>query len=414
MALYSYIGLDPSGDEQRGMIEADNEKEVARLLRERSIFVLKVREGDSLSNEGGIFTTVKGYLSLLLPHHHFPVGTTDLVNFFRQLALMLRAGYTLVTALDACYEMVPRHKLKRCIGRMSEEIRKGATFSSQLAREKKIFTPLVSNLVASGEQSGNLDNILERLAESMEKTKELKRSLTSAMVYPCFVMMSSIGVTIFLIVGVIPKFSKFLTARGTDLPASTQILIDISDWVVVYGKYVGAVAGLTIFSIFAAYTFVSGKRVIDRCILALPLIGKAVQYGGMAQAGWCLAMLLKSGVTALESLRITSGVIGNLAVADNFMLAADGLLEGKALSKAFNKPHITQMMRHMAAVGESSGQLDTVMNNVGEYYQKELSGKVKLIASMIEPMLILFVGGIVGFVYYAFFQAVMSVSKGGM
>lgn len=414
MALYSYIGLDPSGDEQRGQVEAENEKEVVRLLRERSIFVLKVREGASLDSDGGFFSTAKRYLSLLLPHHHTPVRGNDLINFFRQTALMLRAGYTLVTALDACQEMVPRPKLSRCIKRMSDEIRKGATFSSQLAKEKKIFTPMVANLIASGEQSGNLSSILERLAESIEKSKDLKRQLTTAMVYPAFVLCSSVGVVIFLVLGVIPRFAKFLTARNTELPASTQLLIDISDWALIYGSAMAAIVGVSTFLILAAYTTKPGKRVGDKCILAIPIIGKAVLFAAMAQAGWCMSMLLKSGVTALESLRITSGVLSNLAIADCFDRAGSGLLEGKALSKAFKQPHITLMMRHMAAVGESSGQLDTVMHSVGEFYQKELSAKVKLIASMIEPMLILMVGGMVGFVYYAFFQAVMSVSTGGM
>jgi type IV pilus assembly protein PilC len=146
----------------------------------------------------------------------------------------------------------------------------------------------------------------------------------------------------------------------------------------------------------------------------VPVVGSAILFASMAQAGWSLSMLLKSGVTALESLRITSGVIKNLAVSDCFENAANGLLTGRSLSKTFEQPHIPLMVRHMAALGESSGQLDSVMHDVGEYYQKELAAKVKLIAVMIEPMLILVVGGMVGFVYFSFFQAVMSVSKGGM
>ncbi len=411
--IYSYTGLDRQGVEQKGQIEAESEKDVVRLLRERSIFVLQITEGVVLGDEGGALAAVKKYLLFLSPRHYAPVGSTDLVNFFRQLALMLQAGYTLVTALDACYEMVPRYRLRRCIGRMSDEIRRGATFSSMLAAEKHIFNPMFANLVASGEQSGNLDSILERLADSIEKSRDLKRQLVSALVYPSFVLLASIGVTIFLVLGVIPRFGKFLRARGSELPQSTEMLLGISDFAVDYGKIIGIGLAVAIFLILAAYTFTPGKRLIDRIILIVPVIGKAVLFAGMAQAGWCLSMLLKSGVTALESLRITSGVLGNLAIADNFRDAADDLLEGKALSRAFEKGHITVMMQHMAAVGESSGQLDTVMSTVGEYYRKELAARVSFIASMIEPMLILGVGGVVGFVYYAFFQAVLAVSSGG-
>ncbi len=414
MALYSYKGLNAKGEPANGVIEAENEKEVIRRLRDRSIFVLKVREGVQGAGGNQIVATVLTIISFLHPRQFMPVRAGDLIIFFRQTALMLRAGYTLVASLEANSSMVSKGRLRRCINRMSDDIRRGSNFSSVLGAEKKIFSPMIANLIASGEQSGNLDTILERLAEGMERTKDLKRQLVAALVYPAFVLLASLGVVVFLVVGVIPRFAKFLTARNAELPGSTQVLMDISAFALDYGLYLGIGIGGTLFFILAAYTFKGGKRVIDRALLYLPVIGSAILFSCMAQGGWSLAMLLTSGVTALESLRITSGVIGNLAVSDCFAGAADRLLEGKSLSKAFEQPYITQMMRHMAAVGESSGQLDGVMEGVGEYYQKELSAKVKLISVMVEPMLILMVGGMVGFVYYAFFQAVMSVSKGGM
>lgn len=414
MAMFSYVGLDERGQELQGRLEAENEKEVVRILRDRSVFVLKVREGDGLKSAGGFLSRLGAWGMFLLPHRHAPVGAGDLVVFFRQTALMLRAGYTLVTALDASQEMVPKLRLRRAIRRMSDEIRRGSSFSSRLAEEKKIFSPMIANLVASGEQSGNLDAILERLADGLERGTDIKRQLVAAMFYPVFVLLAAVGVVVFLVLGVIPRFATFLAARNARIPASTQLLLDISGWAVDYGRPLGIVLGIGIFAILAAYTTQPGKRVVDRAILAVPVVGSAVLYAAMAQAGWSLSMLLKSGVTALESLRVTSSVTGNLAVSDCFKAAADGLLQGRSLSKTFEQPHIPLMMRHMAAVGESSGQLDTVMHSAGEYYQKELAAKVKLIAVAIEPMLILLVGGMVGFVYFAFFQAVMSVSKGGM
>ena len=414
MAIFSYLGLDDKGQEQQGKIEAGSEKEAVRTLRDRSVFVLKVREGDSLALGSGFLPSWGEWRVLLQPSRYAPVMAGDLVVFFRQTALMLRAGYTLVTSLDASYEMIPKLRLRRSIRRMSDEIRRGTSFSAMLAEEKKIFAPMVANLVASGEHSGNLDIILDRLAEGLERSTDIKRQLVAALFYPVFVLLVCLGVIIFLVVGVIPRFATFLTARNAAIPASTQLLLDVSGWAVDYGRPLGIVLGVGFFAILAAYTTPSGKRKVDRALLVVPVVGSAVLYAAMAQAGWSLSMLLKSGVTALESLRITSGVIGNLAVSDCFRKAADGLLQGRALSKTFEQPHIPLMMRHMAAVGESSGQLDTVMHSVGEFYQKELAVKVKLIAVAIEPMLILLVGGMVGFVYYSFFQAVMAVSTGGM
>lgn len=414
MAVYSYQALDAAGKEQTGQLEAGTEREAVRLLRERSIYAVKIREGEAFGSGGGLAGKFADYRSYLNPLQYAPARLGDLIVFFRQLALMLRAGYTLVTALDAGYEMIPKLQLRRAIRRMSEEIRRGASFSSTLAAEKRIFLPMIAKLVESGEKSGNLDAILDRLADSMERSKALKRQLTAALTYPAFVLLASVGVTVFLVVGVIPRFATFLEARAVALPASTQMLMDISAWALDYGKLLAGVVGVLTFGVFAAYTTVPGKRVIDRIILKIPVVGSAVLYASMAQTGWTLSMLLRSGVTALEALRITAGVLGNLAVSDCFSTAAKGLLAGRALSKALQQKHIPLMMRHMAAVGESSGQLDSVMFGVGEYYQKELEAKVKTIATLIEPMLIIMVGTMVGFVYYAFFQAVMSVSKGGM
>ncbi len=414
MSLYSFIGLDGQGRELRETIEAETEKDVARLLRNRSIFVLKVWEGGGAKPGNGFREWLARLKPLLRPGQYAPVGAGDLVIFFRQTAMMLRAGYTLVTALDASSEMTVKLRLRRTIKKMCDEIRKGGSFSGTLAGEKKIFTPMVSNLIASGEKSGNLDDILDRLADSIERSKDIKRQLVAAMFYPLFVLLVSIGVVIFLVLGVIPRFATFLNARNAALPASTQVLMNISAWAQDYGRILAIALGAVFFSLFAAYTTRKGKQFLDRVLLTLPLVGKAILFASMAQAGWCLAMLLRSGVTALESIRIAASVMGNSAVSDCFSAAADGLLQGQPLSKTLDQPHIPLMMRHMAAVGESSGQLDTVMHGAGEYYQKELTARVKLISVAIEPMLILMVGVVVGFVYFAFFQAVMSVSKGGM
>ena len=414
MAVYSYIGLDAAGNEQQGQIEAESQKEVARILRERSVFLLKVQEGEGINLKGNPILRVFRLFSMLNPSRFAPVGSGDLVVLFRQLALMLRAGFTLVTALEACYELQAKHVMRSVVRKLARNIRRGESFSASMAREKKLFSPMIVNLVASGEQSGNLDSILERMAENMEQTKELKRQLMAAMFYPSFVLTVSLGVVVVLVVYVIPRFAAFLSARNAVLPASTQYLLLVSDWALYWGGPLAVLVGAGVFSTLAAYTTPPGKRVVDRFILGLPLVGKAVSLAAMAQAGWSLSMLLRSGLTALESLRITSSVINNRAISISFKKAAEGLLDGRSLSKTFDQPHIPLMMRHMAAVGENSGELDTVMHDVGEYYQKELVAKVKFLTVMIEPVLIMTAGTLVGYVYFALFQAVMSVSKGGI
>ncbi|WDP92776.1 MAG: type II secretion system F family protein [Desulfobacter sp.] len=414
MPVYSYTGLDGSGKEVQGVLEAESPKEVAGILRARSVFLLKAKEGEGADLGGGLLGMAGRGLSMLRPSRFMPVRSGDLIVFFRQLALMLRAGFTLVSALEASHDMQDKHRLRRVIKRLNDEIRRGESFSNALAKEKKVFPAMTANLVASGEQSGNLDAILERLAENLERAKDLKLQFITAMFYPCFILLSSLAVIVLMLVYVIPKFSTFLAARHAELPGSMLMLLGISDWFLTWGGPLGIVLGGGLFAVLAAYTTVPGKRAVDKVLVRVPVVGSTLVLAAMANAAWTLAMLLKSGVTAMDSLRVTSGVTGNLAVADCFGRAAEGLLDGRPLSKTFEQPHIPVLMRHMAAVGESSGQLDSVMQEVGEFYQKELIGRVKLMATMIEPVMILGVGLLVLFVYLALFQSVMAVSKGGM
>jgi type IV pilus assembly protein PilC len=414
MGVYSYIALDDKGQEQQGQVEAGDAREAARSLRERAIFVVEIQEGASgIRIEKPAQRLLSG-LRWLSPRQHMPVRPPDLVLFFRQVALMLRAGHTIVEALEASREMVPKQRLRQVIERMSEGIQRGQSFSAALAAEKQTFSPMMAKLIESGEEGGELDPILERLAVNLEKRVELKRQLKIAMTYPSFVVVGSIGVSAFLVISVVPRFAKFLNTKKVDIPASTQVLMDIADWFQVWGATLGISLMVITFSLLAAYTTKGGKKVIDRVILILPVVGTSVVYSGMAQAGWTLSMLLRSGVTALQSLRVTSGVMGNRTLADCFESAADQILEGRNLSTALNQGDIPLMVRHMAAVGERSGQLEVVMQEVGEFYRKELEAQVKAMTAMVEPTLILMVGGMVGFVYYAFFQAVLKVSTGGM
>ncbi len=407
------MGLNPRGEKVKGNIEADSERDMIRLLKDRSVFVTKSKPGEN-AFENVFFAFIKRYGLFLNLTRYVPVGSSDLVIFFRQVALMIRAGFTLVSALEVAEGMQRKYSMQRALKRISKELRRGEPFSACMAGEKKVFTPMMVNLIASGEKSGNLDYIMEKIADNIEQAKELKRNLVMAMFYPGIVFISSIALVILVVVYVIPKFTIFLTSRGTQLPASTQMLMDISDWVIRYGVFYGGLAGIGLFLTLAAYTTPKGKYIIDGVLLRVPIIGKILVFTGVASASWTMAMLLESGVTALDALRITKGVVGNAVMAKKFAIAGDALLDGVSLSKALTQKFIPDMVRHMVAVGENSGQLDYVMNALGEYYKKELVRKTNFLAAAVEPALILGVGGIAFFVYKSLFEAVMAVSKGGM
>ncbi|MFG0250112.1 MAG: type II secretion system F family protein, partial [Phycisphaeraceae bacterium JB051] len=304
MPTYSYTGLDNTGQQRKGTIEAESEKLAARLLRDRSIYVLKIRVGEETVSDTAVQSTGNKVAGLFSLQRYLPVTTADLIVVFRQLSLMLRAGHTLVTSLDAVSQMQPKPGLRRACSNMSDAIRRGASFSSSIQEHGRYFPPMVINLIAAGERSGNLESIMNRLADNFERNKDLKRQLLSAMFYPMVVLLTSLCVITAMVLWVIPRFAAFLTARRAKLPASTQFLLDFGAWAKDWSFVIGVTLFVAVFLILAACTTEFGKKIVHRILLALPVMGKVAQYGAMAQVGWSLSMLLRSGMPAIQSLRI--------------------------------------------------------------------------------------------------------------
>ncbi len=403
MAVFEYLALDASGAERVGHVEAPDERAAALQLREAKVFVLSIRDPAAAGrDETGI-----GRFS---PQRYLSTSQGDLVFLFRQLALMLRAGHTVVQALEANREMAVKYQLRRALGRMRDMIEDGGSLSRALAAEKGVFPPMVPKLIEAGESSGEIDSIFERLADDIERRLDIKRQLLTALTYPSLVFMVSVGVTVALVGWVIPRFAVFLSSRGKELPGVTRFLLDLADWFQDWGFTFGGTLALLIFAILAAYTTTAGKRVVDNLLLRVPVIGPTLRSAALGQASSMLSMQLRSGITLLQSLTIAAGVIGNQAFADAFTRAGERILGGEPMSIALRMPVIPALMRHMAAIGERSGELDTVMQSLGDYYRKDLQNRVKVMAAWVEPVMILVVGGMVGTVYLAFFSAALAVS----
>lgn len=267
-------------------------------------------------------------------------------------------------------------------------------------------------MIASGEASGELQLTLERLADSLERSAALKRQFISSLMYPCFVMVAAIGVTLFLGISIVPKFAKLLEGKSQQLPAATEVMLDVSAWLVDYGFYLGVSVGVGLFMILAAYTTKPGKAVIDRILLNIPFVGSSIRTSGMAQMGWTMSMLLGSGLTVLESLRVVGAVTSNDRLSLCFTHASDEILAGRSLAIGLSQRNIPKMVQHMAGIGERSGELEHVMTELGKYYQNLAEIRIKRMIAMIEPAMTVLIGGLVGGVYYAFFKAMMQVSAG--
>ncbi len=410
MAKFIYKALDQEGKESSGSIEAGSEKEARSKLKAQALHVLKIGTGMAEQSLVEILANIMSYISI---KRYKKANTADLTLFFRQLALMLRSGSTLMQALESISQMTYKIRFKNALVRMLVEIQGGSSFAQAIEKEKGMFPPLVARLVASGEASGELQVILERLAINLTRSANIKRQFVTAMFYPTFVTIAAIGVTTFLALSVVPKFATMLEGKSSQLPPATQAMMDGSEYMVENGAVIFSTLGIVIFLILAASTTVKGKKVIDAVLIRLPLFGSAIRASAMAQTGMTMALLLRSGLTVLETLKVLSHIMPNTAMAKSFDKVGEQILSGQSLLHSLNQPFIPQMVQHMAGIGEKSGELDQVMEEVGNYFQQQTEARLKAMVAMIEPAMTVLIGGLVGFVYYAFFKAMMQVSAGG-
>jgi len=410
VTAWRYVAIDAAGTERRGEIEAADAREAALGLRRHGLYVAE------LTPHAGEGPAAAGWQRLghWSPAYHLPVRAMDRAFLFRQLELMLQSGHTVVQALEASREMVPRRRLERALARMEHTLRGGDRLSRAMAAEGDLFTRTEVQLVAAGERGGELAPIMGRLGEDIERREEVRRALFTALTYPAIVFVLASGIAVALVGWVIPRFSTFLAVRGVQLPRVTQILLDLSAWFTEWASWLGGGAVLAVVALVAARGVEPARRALDAALLAVPLLGPLHRAAGFAQVTWTLAMLLRSGVTLLDGLRVAADGVENRALAAALARAGERLLAGEPLSAALPTKRVPHLVRHMASIGERSGELAGVMDLLGRHYRCELEARVKRLAAWVEPLLILVVGSMVGLVYLAFFQAALRVSTGGM
>lgn len=407
MAKFIYTAINAAGKENKGNIQALDTQMATAALREQGLFVVNIYD-QSKKPSNGFLGGING--EWIDRNRSVPRGA--LVFFFKQLSFMLRAGLPVLQSLQLA-EKQASGRLRYVIKDMIADIENGSPFSKAMEKHPQVFTGLTCNLMLAGENTGSLEVVAQRLAEHLEKKAALRAQTINAMIYPSVVMLAAIGVVIFLVWKIIPKFAKFLLGRGKALPPSTQFLIDASDFALRYGAYILGGFALLIVAIALFYQTSQGRLVLDSILLRIPVIGKLLSHGAMAEFNWSLSMMLRSGLTAFESLKICGKVIGNRLISNKLNNAADQILTGRDLASSIQAKAIPELVTQMTAVGEKTGTLDLVLHELGVFYEEQLQIGVKRMSALIEPAMILVIGGIVGFVYYAFFQALFSlVGKG--
>ncbi|WP_273150278.1 type II secretion system F family protein [Methylophaga thiooxydans] len=403
MPTFAYQALSRTGEELSGRMQADSTSAVAQALRTEGLRVLQIKERRSSG-----FLGQENFKDWLATQRS--VSTDALIFFYRQMAFMLRAGLPLAECLQLAGSQISSPRLNLALRLMYRDIENGQPLSASLRKHRDVFSDIAINLVVAGESTGELDVIMERLAVHLEKKSQLRKQLINALIYPVVVVLAAIGVASFMVVAIIPKFAQFIQGRGKRLPESTQALIDGAAFLRENGFIILAVAIAVILFVFILYKTYKGRRIIDRVVLSMPVMGKPIVYASMSQMNWALSILMRSGVTIFDSLKITADLLANKIYSDKLKSASDNVMAGRDLASSIKHPQIPEIVTHMTAIGERTGSLDRIQQELGVYYQELLEVVIKRLSAMIEPAMILVIGGMVGFVYYAFFQALFALA----
>lgn len=409
MPVFSFITINENGKEVKGKVEADDKRSAVSLLRNQSMFVVSVSDLlTAVQGEKKDNLSTKGVLASL--RKYLPVTNQDRIFFFQQLAMMIRSGLTLMRALDVCREQTVKLALYKSIGRMKHSIQLGNSFSAAITQERNMFPPLIAKLIYSAEVSGQMEKILEQISIFLTRKGEQKHQLLTSLTYPAIVIFATIGVAAILVLTIIPKFVQFLSRRSLALPWSTQMLVNISNFIQGYLPFIILAILATISGIYLVYRTKRGRLVIDHLLLRVPVVGKLLSIGVMAQMTQTLSVLLRSGITLYESIKTTSSVVRNQSIKLCLEQSSGKILAGNDLSGSFVHDSIPTLIPQVISVGEKSGTLVQVMEEISGFYDKQLQAKTKRLATLVEPALILFIGGMVGFVYFSFFQAVLQLA----
>jgi type IV pilus assembly protein PilC len=401
MPNFQFKARDAAGRAQAGVLEAASPTVVAQSLRRRGWSVVAVTPAAAEISAGELLHQIN-------PMTHLPPRSIDIELSCKQLTVMLRGGLTLLTGLNALTKQTGRLTLRKIWEQTAARIQAGASFADAMA-EAKVFPELLVQLVRVGEQTGDLETSLERAAETMEARRRLKGSLLTALAYPLLVFMAAIGVTAFMVVGVIPKLQAFLQGMGRQLPAMTQLLVDISTGTRTYAPH--AAIGLLILTVgfILLYCHPLGRVQIDRRMLRVPVIGNLLRLAATASFSRALGILVRSGITLLEGLRTSEHLLHNRYLAGRISAARQAVMQGGTLAEPLAEPHaFAPLLSRMVAVGESAGTIDDVLDEVARFHEQQLQAAIRQLSAIVEPLIIVVVGGIVGFVYIAFFMALFS------
>ncbi len=403
MGTFAYVGRTKQGAVKKGEVSAKSREDAVERLRKQNVVVTSIEEkggsGESIWDMeiGGGGVTDK-----------------DIVIFTRQFGTMINAGLPLIQCLDILAGQSENKTLRKTLTDVKLSVEGGATFADALRKHPKVFDDLYVNMIHAGEVGGLLDTILNRLSKHIEKAMKLKAAIKSAMVYPGVIFGVSLVVITVLMIWVIPTFAQmFMDMSGgkVGLPTPTQIVIDASEFVQAYILHIAIGGGLLGFGIKKYYGTAGGRLLMDKMFLKIPVVGDLIRKTAVAQFTRTLGTLITSGVPLLDGLIICAKTAGNKVIEISVMEARVSISGGKTIAEPLAKSNIfPKMVTHMIAVGETTGALDQMLGKIADFYEDEVDAQVATLTSMLEPMMMVFLGVVIGFIVIAMYLPIFKMA----
>ena len=401
MGKWKWEGLDAQGNRAKGDIEADNKREARKLLRGRGLRPRQITPPSILEFDFGEWMVEAGYARSF--------GTKELTSLTKRLAIMINAGIPILQSLELLYKQETHASLRKSMKRIGSDVGEGSTLADAMEKQKG-FSALYCNLVRAGEMGGILDEILDKLAIHMEKQQKTKSQIKSAMMYPAIVVLVGIGVIAGMLIFVVPQFQEMIISSGNEMPVPTQMVIDASEFLQKQYLYIMAACVGLIIILKAIRATDEGRKFFDLLMMYTPIFGGIIIKGSLSSFSRTLATMLAAGVSLIDSLRICENTIDNVIIKNDVSMIRTAVVQGKTLTEQILQiSYFPSMVGQMIKVGEQTGALDQMLEKVSDVFEQEVNDLVAGMTQMIEPIIIVILGGAVGFIliamYLPIFQA---------
>jgi len=411
MPQYKFEAMDTTGTEVKDSVEAANEEEASQKIKALGYFVTKLTamQGKGAGGKKKKKKTGKSRKTFTIGG----VSQKMLTIFTRQLSTLQDAGLPILRSLRILEKQMKPSVLKNSLIDVVEDVESGMTLSESMAKHPKCFDRLYVNMVRAGEAGGALEVILQRLAEFKEKSESLKKKIIGAMVYPAVVVMVAVSILVFIMVMIIPKFKDIFKDFGLQLPTATKMLITISTWMTNYWYWIPLFPLSIYLMLKMARKTKSGNYALDRMTLWIPVVGSLVEKTIVARTMRTLGTLVASGVPILEALSIVRDTANNAVFERMFQRVLESIREGDTIADPLRQSRLVDdMVVNMIEVGEETGDLDTMLYKIADFYDEEVDNTVKALISLLEPLMIVFLGGTIGGIVISLFLPLVKLLEG--